>query len=423
LEKVAQGTGNYYRVSREMGQWLAQCLETRNPCLYLPDERTLVIASEEEIRGWLTNGRSSTPQVPWRETWRTVDASSPFFMFAIDGQRYRKNLGQLPETILRKSSHTFQLMEQAPAIVLSCTPGKQVTLHVTAVGDSISGTIMGNALLENRAFFDPIFVPQQPGRQAEVVSIVIDAEHSTLHLKKTPRKSEAQPVTDVVNSGTVDSFKQLAFRHELPISVQQFLGGFDPVFCAEVPAPAAKDLAQQEKQLQAEVKMLEVPFAIVQQYQQKEHLDLWAEGGKKAVILTPAQSKALLDIAMGDVRTRVISSPRVTTLPEQTAYVQVGAQDQPPTNDPIPSPNWHCWLKLSDAANQGIRVETQGEYQAGGKAQPKHVVSWNYTTAEVVPPGQTLLLLAYHYPKEGKPQPEDMTVLLLITPNREPAKK
>ena len=439
LEQVRHGKGSYYRLPLETRRLIVPFAPRKETCLFMPDERTLVLANESQIRGWLTGGTPQTPAFPWAKELATADASNPFMVLALDGPRYLKAMEPLSEEISKKGKSTCELLTQAQSLVFFCTANRQVTVHVTAAGEHLSGAVMGQAALEQAKYFIPIFTPQAAkDDENKELSVVVDLEKNAVRLQMMPKADSArptpQPQKEVVPAGAiaighnmVDRFKRFTFQHETSLTLSMFLGSFHPAFSDEAaPTP------QPDQEFQAQVYLLEVPVAVLAEYRQKHMANVPVKPSNEAYILTEAHAKALLEMAQADKRMVMLSAPKLQTLPGQVAIIKIGDRKGWPESDKdgkvINPPDWECKITMKDAPNgPGILLDAQSTFNDDGKSlrpvtpenQGKlkypHVAAWSCGAAQVVPSGHSMLLVATSL--EQKAQPNETTILLLVTPS------
>jgi hypothetical protein len=385
METVQHGKGSYFRVPLAAVRVLDlnSAPKGESMCGFLPDERTLVFATETQIRQWLTEGLPAMPSFAWSAIAQTSNAPNCVVAICVDGQRMHQAMGFIPPEDAKIRAWAT-LLAQAESLVFTCTTGESIKLQLTVQGtDHVSGKALGNAVQE---IWKPI-------------------REAFPNVPPLGKEEDPAPGNDVLA-------KRITVTHEFKMPLGTLLAAIQPELFAAATEPDHQFLAQTH--------LIEVPVAVLEKFRQ-EHLSKEpAKASKEPYILTEAQTKALLEAVQGDKRATVLSRPQLITLPGQTAFIQVGENKD--------KPDWRCKVTMNDAPNgQGILLDVNSTYNDDGKtlrpvtpdnqakSKRQGVVAWSCGAQQVVPPGHSMLLFATA-PGE-KSAPSATTILLLVTPS------
>ena len=429
LEWKQHGNARYVLMSAEKMAHLPKALTLRPICLYMPDERTLVFPREAQLREWLAKGEPQLPAFVWHETWQQFEKDECLFAIGIDAQKVLKILAEIPSSPQLKPWGT--LLGESYSVVFAGRILEKICFGVRATpkeGTDLQTYVQkaADAIRTVQADGEVIVVAPVPGAPQGFVSPSSE--------KRGPQVAPNQAIVPASGSVATSAARpdwSNYFPHGKRLPVRAYCSITIPPteFLRQMLPPLDYDGKTQDQPahtFQAQVKLVEVPVAVVEEFGRQQFGEKWAERQHGAVVLSAEQTRTLLEKTQGDKRTTVLCAPTVHALPGQTARIEIGRQED--------GPAWECKFQMSDALEgKGIVLDLHHKYNNDGKGlrpvtpqpveKPKHkrALAWSSGAREAIPPGHSMLLLATD--SKEIPQPNETTFLLLATPSREPLQK
>jgi beta-lactamase regulating signal transducer with metallopeptidase domain len=389
LEKVQHGKGSYYRVPADLLPIFTSLVQVEKVCLFLPDERTLVLGDERQVRQWLTEGEPKLPAFVWAESWTKVDKQGCIMAIGLNAKRVHQAMGILPKE--EPFLHVLTtLLAQSSDVVLACTFQEHVGIELLTNSkepvdrDSQYPSLASHFLhyLAQTCRFKPVILIKELSGEVRTTPGYIG------HLP--------EPGGRMVRSHCCTDFRTVEMLHSL--------------FPARGELPNAP-----EQQFQADTKLLTVPETVLEEFL-KQHLQKGRRELTWPVILNPEQVRKLLEMVQADKRTKIISQPNVRVVSGQTAVIELG---------PAPAtPYWSCKLTLRDAHDgRRIHIDVKSVFEATKRMMPAEnrnqtppADSWNMFLSESVPPGHSVLMAGGR--TSEKAAPDRTMFLFLATPSK-----